>query len=67
MSTPLFDIIDNSSKNKSPRSFVRFEIPESDILEATIDKEIRFYRTAEPLRKLTAKIVRVSPAVGSAK
>lgn len=65
MSTPLFDIVDISTKSEALNSFVRFEIPESDILEVTTWKEVRFYRTAEPLRKLNAKIIRVSPAIGS--
>lgn len=66
MSSPFYDIVGTSSKKQAPKTFVRFEIPETDLLDATIDKEVRFYRTAEPLRKLTAKIARVSPAVGSA-
>lgn len=66
MSSPFYDIVGTASKKQAPKTFVRFEIPETDLLDATIDKEIRFYRTAEPLRKLTARIARVSPAVGSA-
>ena len=66
MSTPLYDIVGDASKKEAPKTFVRFEIPETDLLDAMIGKEVRFYRTAEPLRKLTAKIARVSPAVGSA-
>lgn len=66
MGTPLYDIIGTDSKKSAPKSFVRFEIPETDLGDATIGKEVRFYKTAEPLRKLVAKIARVSPAVGSA-
>jgi RND family efflux transporter MFP subunit len=66
MGTPLYDIVGSDAKKGAPKAFVRFEIPESDLLEAMPGKEVRFYRTSEPLRKLTATIVRVSPAVGSA-
>ena len=65
MGTPLYDIVGSNTKKEAPKTFVRFEIPETDLSDATIGKEVRFYRTAEPLRKLTAKIARVSPAVGS--
>lgn len=65
MSTPLYDIVGTGTKKTIPQVFARFEIPESDLFEAVPGKEIRLYRTAEPLRKFTAKIVRVSPAVGS--
>ncbi len=65
MGTPLYDIVGSATKKEAPKTFVRFEIPETDLGDATIGKEVRFYRTAEPLRKLTAKIARVSPAVGS--
>ncbi len=65
MGTPLYDIVGSDVKKEAPKTFVRFEIPESDLSDATPGKEVRFYRTSEPLRKLTAKIARVSPAVGS--
>lgn len=65
MSSPFYDIVGTALKKQAPKTFVRFEIPETDLLDAAIDKEVRFYRTSEPLRKLTAKIARVSPAVGS--
>lgn len=65
MGTPLYDIVGSDAKKEAPKTFVRFEIPESDLSDATPGKEVRFYRTSEPLRKLTAKIARVSPAVGS--
>lgn len=64
MSSPAFDITQDA-KQKDSNIFVRFEIPESEFKNISLWQEISFFRTIEPLKKYTATISKISPAINS--
>jgi hypothetical protein len=42
---------------------VRFEIPEQEFDAIEVDQTIRFVRVQDPIRKYTARIVRIADAI----
>jgi RND family efflux transporter MFP subunit len=64
MSSPVFDIVQDGTKNEA-NIFVRFEVPESEFSHIKMGQEISFFRTIEPLKKYTAIVQRIAPAINT--
>lgn len=62
MSSPVFDIVQDE-KEKTSNMFVRFEIPESEFSNISLEQEVSFFKTVEPFKKYSATIKRISPAI----